>query len=130
MVILNRREATTLFGAEVIDGMLIVARSEGLHTVVITDSENGATILDGSYVYTAGLYKKVAVVDRSGAGYAYGSGLIASIIQGKTMQQAISFASANATSVISYLGTRIGILSNTEVDIMKIDISVFDKGGE
>lgn len=130
VVIINRHEATTLFGVEAIDEMLIVARSEGLHTVVITDSENGATILDGSYVYTAGLYKKVAVVDRSGAGYAYGSGLIASIIQGKTMQQAISFAAANATSVISYLGTRIGILSNTEVDIMKIDISVFDKGGE
>ncbi|MDQ5944370.1 MAG: hypothetical protein QG658_437, partial [Patescibacteria group bacterium] len=61
----------------------------------------------------------------SGAGYAYGSGLITAIMQGKTMQQAMSFAAANATSVISYLGSRVGILSNSDVDIMKVDISVF-----
>ncbi len=130
VVIMNRREAEGLFEVESIDTMLVVARGEGLHTVVITDSQNGATVLDGSYVYSSGIYKKAAVVDRSGAGYAYGSGLIAAIIQGKTMQQAMSFAAANATSVISYLGARIGILSNTDVDIMKVDISVFHEKGE
>lgn len=125
VVIVNRREAELLFDVETVDDMLVVGRAAGLHTIVITDSQNGATVLDGSYVYSAGIYKKVAVVDRSGAGYAYGSGLIAAIMQGKTMQQAMSFAAANATSVISYLGSRVGILSSTDVDIMKVDISVF-----
>lgn len=125
VVIVNMREAELLFDVETIDDMLVVGRAAGLHTIVITDSQNGATVLDGSYVYSAGIYKKVAVVDRSGAGYAYGSGLIAAIMQGKTMQQAMSFAAANATSVISYLGSRVGILSSTDVDIMKVDISVF-----
>ncbi len=125
VVIVNRREAELLFDAEKVDDMLAVGRGAGLHTIVVTDSQNGATVLDGSYVYTAGIYKKVAVVDRSGAGYAYASGLIAAIMQGKTMQQAMSFAAANATSVISYLGSRVGILSSTDVDIMKVDISVF-----
>jgi ribokinase len=125
VVIMNKREAELVFDVESVDEMLVVGRGAGLHTIVITDSQNGATVLDGSYVYSTGVYKKVAVVDRSGAGYAYGSGLITAIMQGKTMQQAMSFAAANATSVISYLGSRVGILSNSDVDIMKVDISVF-----
>lgn len=125
VVILNRHEAELLFDTELVDEMLTVGRSAGLHTIVITDSQNGAVVLDGSYQYQTGVYKKSTVVDRSGAGYAYGSGLIAAIMRGKTMQQAMSFAAANATSVISYLGSRVGILSSTDVDIMKVDISVF-----
>lgn len=124
-VIVNRREAESFFGFNDTAEMLRTARYLGLHTVVITDSQAGATILDGNYLYKSGIYKKVAVVDRSGAGYAYGSGLVAAIAMGKTMQQAMSFAAANATSVISYLGARVGILSNTDVDIMKVSISVF-----
>lgn len=128
VVVMNRYEAQTLLAKESMEAILIAARSFGLHTIVITDSQYGSTILDGNYLYTTGIYKKVIVVDRSGAGYAFGSGLISAIIQGKSMPEAISFAAANATSVISYLGTRIGILSSLEVDIMKVDISIFHKG--
>jgi ribokinase len=130
VVLVNRHEAEDFFGSADISTMLKSARASGLHTVVITDSQAGATILDGNYLYQTSIYKKVAVVDRSGAGYAYGSGLIAAIIQGKTMQEAMSFAAANATSVISYLGARVGILSSTDVDIMKVNISVFHEKGE
>lgn len=129
VVLVNRHEAEDFFGGTDISAMLKSARASGLHTVVITDSQAGAAILDGNYLYQTGIYKKVTVVDRSGAGYAYGSGLIAAIIQGKTMQEAMSFAAANATSVISYLGARVGILSGTDVDIMKVNISVFHEKG-
>jgi hypothetical protein len=42
------------------------------------------------------------------------------------MQEAMSFAAANATSVISYIGAKVGILRSVDVDIMNIDISVFE----
>jgi ribokinase len=129
-VIVNRREAEGLLGDDDTTEMLRTARRLGLHTVVITDSQSGATILDGNYLYRSGIYKKVAVVDRSGAGYAYGSGLVAAIVKGKSMQQAMSFAAANATSVVTYLGARVGILSDTDVDIMKVNISVFHEKGD
>lgn len=125
VVIINRQEGELLFGVTDIDEMMWMGREVGLHTMVITDSQRGAKVLDGNYIYSTGIYKKVAVVDRSGAGYAYGAGLIATIMQSKSIQQAMSFAGANATSVISYLGTRIGILSDTDVDIMKVDIRIF-----
>lgn len=125
VVLLNRHEAESLFGQTDTEAIFQSARAAGLHTVVVTNSDKGADILDGSYMYSTGVYKPVAVVDRTGAGYAYGAGLIAAIAKGRSMQQAMSFAAANATSVISYLGARVGILSNMDVDIMKVTIRVF-----
>ncbi len=130
VVILNHLEAEALFQEQGVRRCFKLARAAGLHTVVITEGARGSWVLDGSYVYHAPLYKKSAVVDRTGAGTAYGAGLIAAIARGKSMQEAMSFASANATSVIGYLGARAGVLRNLEVDMMKIDISIFEGESE
>lgn len=125
VVLLNESEAARLTGEESPLKALAAARAAGMHTVVITQSGCGSYVLDGNYVYQSGLYKKVTVVDRTGAGYAYGAGLIAAIIRGKAIPDAMSFAAANATSVIGYLGSRVGILTNMEVDIIPVNISIF-----
>ncbi len=125
VVLMNHTEAAQLFGTRDQDQIFQKARAKGLHTVVVTDSKHGAHMLDGSYIYSSGIYRDVAVVDRTGAGYAYGAGLIAAIAHGRSIQQAMSYAAANATSVISYLGARVGILANMDVDIMKVSIRVF-----
>ncbi|MCC7543793.1 carbohydrate kinase family protein [bacterium] len=126
VVILNQDEAELLFQVVGVKRCMKVARRAGLHTIVITEGARGSWVLDGSYLYHAPLYKKSAVVDRTGAGDAYGAGLIAAIARGKSMQEAMSFASANATSVIGYLGARAGVLRNLEVDMMDINVSIFE----
>lgn len=127
VVLLNLEEAELLTGEDQPGSAIEAARKAGLHTVVVTNSEGGSQVLDGNYLYRSGVYKKTAVVDRTGAGYAYGAGLIAAIIRGKSIPDAMSFAAANATSVVGYLGSRVGILTNMEVDMIPIKISVFHK---
>lgn len=126
VVLLNSEEFTTLLNVSNVTDGLDEARRSLWHTVVVTDSKSGSWVLDGSYLYRSGISKNVKVIDRTGAGDAYGAGLIASIIRGRSMQEAMSYAAANATSVISYIGSKVGILRSVDVDIMNISISVFE----
>jgi sugar/nucleoside kinase (ribokinase family) len=50
------------------------------------------------------------VIDRTGAGDAFGSGFISQWSQGKSLKDAIIFASANSTSVVGSIGAKTGIL--------------------
>jgi len=46
---------------------------------VMTDARNGLWVSDGKYLYKAGIYKERAVIDRTGAGDAFGSGFLSGI---------------------------------------------------
>ncbi|MGD8374317.1 MAG: carbohydrate kinase family protein [Candidatus Woesebacteria bacterium] len=78
--------------------------------VIVSDGPNGAIASDGKQIITAGMYEDVKVVDRLGAGDAFGSGFTAMIAQGKTLNDAVIFASANSTSVVTKIGAKTGIL--------------------
>lgn len=78
--------------------------------VVVTDGPNGVYVSDSDRIYKAPAYKKVKVVDRLGAGDAFGSGFIASLSQGGSVADAITLGSANATSVVQQYGAKAGIL--------------------
>jgi sugar/nucleoside kinase (ribokinase family) len=89
--------------------------------VIVTDGPKGSIACDGQHMYRAGMYRDVKVIDRTGAGDAFSSGFVAKIAQGQTIEQAMTFASANSTSVVSQLGAKAGILRpHSELDQMKI----------
>ncbi|VVC00488.1 putative sugar kinase [uncultured archaeon] len=48
----------------------------------------------------------VKVVDVTGAGDAFGSGFTAAIIKGKGIEEALRWGTANASSVVTMLGTK------------------------
>ncbi len=78
--------------------------------VVISDGPNGVTATDGKTIIEAGMYEDVPVVDRTGAGDAFGSGFVSQWSQGKSLKDSIVFASANSTSVVRSIGAKTGIL--------------------
>jgi len=65
---------------------------------------------DGETIVRAGMYQDVKVIDRTGAGDAFGSGFLSQWAQGKSLKDAIVFASANSTSVVTKIGAKPGIL--------------------
>lgn len=79
-------------------------------TVVLSDGPNGVWATDGKQLVKAGMYEDVKVIDRTGAGDAFGSGFVAMHAQGKDLATAVTFASANATSVVTEIGATKGIL--------------------
>ncbi len=77
---------------------------------VVTDGPQGVTAVGKGKVVTGGMYKDVKVVDRTGAGDAFGSGFAAMVAKGETLEKAVVFASANSTSVVTKIGATAGIL--------------------
>jgi ribokinase len=66
------------------------------------------------------------VVDRTGAGDAFGSGFVAWYALGKSLEEAITFASANATSVVTKVGATAGILhAHARVHDMPLTVTDF-----
>lgn len=120
VVQMNMDEAGTLTGHEDPHRIMGTLQRAGLHTVLVTAGPRGSYCLYNSRLYHSGLYKKVRIVDRTGAGDAYGSGFVASLIRGKTIEDSMAFAAANSTSVISYIGAKTGILRTHDVRPMKI----------
>lgn len=77
---------------------------------IVSDGPNGVVATDGTTVVRAGMYEDVKVIDRTGAGDAFGSGFLSQWAAGKSLKESVVFASANSTSVVSKIGAKAGIL--------------------
>lgn len=88
---------------------------------IVSDGPNGVVATDSKTIVEAGMYEDVPVVDRTGAGDAFGSGFLSAHAQGKSLKEAIIFASANSTSVVQFVGAKEGILhKNIELHDMPL----------
>ena len=77
---------------------------------IVSDGPNGVVATDGKTVVRAGMYEDVKVIDRTGAGDAFGSGFLSQYAQAKSLKECVIFASANSTSVVTKVGAKAGIL--------------------
>lgn len=116
LLFLNREEAARVLEVETRDiGELVRGlHALGITTVIITDGPEGSYVSDGSTVYQFGTYPEEEV-ERTGAGDAFGSGFLSAIIQGKSIPEAMQWGTANATSVVRYVGAREGLLEQRAI---------------
>lgn len=118
----NAEELATVFGGK--DLKDTVTRAADVCPYVVgTNGAAGSYAAVSGQLYQAGQYQKVKVLDRTGAGDAFGSGFIASLAKGQSVEDALSLASANATSVVSVVGAKPGILRTNRVKRMKLKIT-------
>lgn len=93
---------------------------------VVSDGPDGVVATDGRTVVRAGMYEDVRVIDRTGAGDAFGSGFLSQWVQGKSLKECVIFASANSTSVVTKIGAKTGILhSGTKLHEMPLSEKAF-----
>lgn len=109
VLLVNKDEMKQLVEGETLEE-LVRHGANLVRTVVVSDGPNGVMATDSEKIVKAGMYEDVAVIDRTGAGDAFGSGFVAWHAQGKSLEDAITFASANATSVVTKVGATAGIL--------------------
>lgn len=109
---INKEEMEQLFGTADLHTLMKKA-NQHVPIVVVTDGPKGSYVIDGKRIYKAGMYEDVKVVDRAGAGDAFCSGFVAMIAMGETVEKAVTFGSANSTSVVSKIGAKTGILRST-----------------
>ncbi len=109
VLLLNKEEAQQLVPGETSDE-LVRHLTKYCPVVIVSDGPNGVVATDSKTMIRAGMYEDVKVIDRTGAGDAFGSGFLSKWAVGKSLKEAIIFASANSTSVVTKIGAKDGIL--------------------
>jgi ribokinase len=115
VLILNKEEAITLVGKGDLLGKL---NSLGPKIVCVTDGKNGNEVYDGIHRLKAKVHQDIKVVERTGAGDAFGAGFIAGLIKNMAVEEAMQCGIANSESVIQTPGAKGGLLGFR--DLMKI----------
>lgn len=120
ILIINKEEAQMLIEGSDLEE-LARRLTNYLPVVIVSDGPNGVVATDSKTVVRAGMYEDVPVVDRTGAGDAFGSGFLSQWAQGRSLKDAIVFASANSTSVVTKIGAKAGILhTGTDLHAMPL----------
>lgn len=116
VLLTNREEAELLSGIPLNDPVVWQSSQEipGVAWWVVTDGKNGGKVMGGGKLLWYETLK-VETVEETGAGDAFGSGLVAALIYGETMEAAITWAKKQAASVVSYMGPKKGLLQLNEI---------------
>ncbi len=114
VLILNKEEAESVLsnhdGKIPLKDMLRALQHMGPEAVVITDGAKGAYGYDGKHSYRMPPMP-AKIVERTGAGDAFSTGLLAALVRGLPLQEALMWGSANSASVIEHIGPQAGLLT-------------------
>jgi ribokinase len=88
----------------------------GPQIVVVTDGPNGSyASYDYKLVQIPNYPDPAPPLDRTGAGDAFASTIVAALAQGESMDTALTWAPINSMSVVQKLGAQAGLLHKDEL---------------
>ena len=111
VVSMNQEEAAGLLGVNYANGGVAKKLHEFVKDIlIITDGPKGSIVIDGGgKEYRAGVPDS-PIIERTGAGDAFASGFVCEYMKSGSIEKAIQFATANASSVVTKFGGKEGIL--------------------
>lgn len=107
VLLLNKQEAEQLGGLEA------VAKS-GARVVAVTAEREGAAVWSGNQKLE-GKAIKVKTIEETGAGDAFGCGLVAGLVKGWDLAKSLKLGLANGAAVTEHFGPKQGLLFEPEV---------------
>lgn len=118
IVFMNREEAALVTGKDIksIKDLAFALHELGPAIVVITDGPNGAYV-SGEYkfLFVPNYPDPASPLDRTGAGDAFASTIVAALALGESLETAISWAPINSMSVVQKLGAQAGLLKIDDI---------------
>jgi len=114
LLVMNKEEAGLIVGKANVNQMLKKLQHYA-KIVIITDGKNGAYAYNGIEKYTV-IPRKIKVVETTGAGDAFASGVTAGIIKKKKFEDCLRLGQFNAESVIRAIGAKNDLLRSREAE--------------
>lgn len=111
VLIVNQEEAAGLVGGPVFDPRLfkkVALVSDGI--VAVTRGDKGAIVFDEKDRMLIADAYKIEMVDATGAGDGFGSGFIAGMARGGSLEESLKLGLANGASVVTKLGAKAGLI--------------------
>ena len=118
IVALNREEAANVTGGDIEDihGLFDRLHELGPKIAVISDGPKGSYASDGENRFGMPIYPDPKPpVERTGAGDAFTSTFVASIMQGNTVDGALQWAPISSMNVVQHVGAQAGLLGEREL---------------
>lgn len=119
VIILNREEAVLVTGGSYDDVPELLGKLHelGAKIAIVTDGPAGAYASDGHERYKMPLYPDPAPpYERTGAGDAFASTLVAALAKGHNLESALQWAPINSMSVVQKTGAQAGLLNEHELE--------------
>lgn len=119
VIILNREEAALVTGGNHGDIHDLLSRLHelGAKIAVVTDGPAGAYASDSQNRWKMPLYPDPAPpVERTGAGDAFASTLVAALAMGHDLESALQWAPINSMSVVQKVGAQAGLLNQHDLE--------------
>ncbi len=127
ILFLNKEEALAFTGTVDMRDALKLLSKAGAKIVCITDGKNGCLATDGKSIYHCPI-AEATVVDTTGAGDAFGTGVTWGILSGKDLPIALRAGTINAMSVVGSVGAQSGLLTlpemQSKLDSISLNLSV------
>ncbi|MBP6882573.1 MAG: carbohydrate kinase family protein [Candidatus Levybacteria bacterium] len=117
LLFVNKEEAISIVGEH--ERELDLVRSllhKGVKIPVVTDGERGAYSVDEAGKFFHLDSKKATVVERTGAGDAFASGLLAAHILKKPIREAMEWGMYNSVGAIGSVGAQTGLLHRERME--------------
>lgn len=118
VVVMNREEAVEVTDGDYNDlhGLFAAFHEMGSDIVVITDGPNGSyASFDGRAVTIPNFPDVAPPLDRTGAGDAFASTIIAALALGETMETALTWAPINSMNVVQAIGAQRGLQTHDQI---------------
>lgn len=128
LLLVNKQEALAFTKANTIEDAISILIDAGVANVAITDGKNGSVASDGTDVYRCPVVSGTTIVDTTGAGDAFGTGVTWGLLSGLSLPEALKAGSINGASVVSAIGAQTALLTDTEIkkrlESCDLDVSV------
>ena len=115
IIIPNEHEAAIITGYENEEDALKALYDDGKRNIIITLGSKGCIYNDGKEIKSQTSFK-VKAIDSTAAGDSFIGGYCSVLCEGKTMEEAIRFATAVSAITVSRAGASVSIPTRTEVD--------------
>lgn len=118
LVVMNREEAVEVTGGDYNDlrGLFAKFHELGPEIVVITDGKNGSYASFDDRAVVMPNYPDIAPpFERTGAGDAFASTIVAALALGESMETALTWAPINSMNVVQKLGAQAGLQTRDEL---------------
>lgn len=115
LLLLNREEALEFTGAADVDAAIALLLSAGVKIACVTDGARGSVASDGKVSVHCSTLQNAEIVDTTGAGDAFGTGMTWALAQGYDLPTSLRTGTINSTSVLGAVGAQAGLLTDTEI---------------
>lgn len=115
LFIVNKDEAKKILGYDTEDSVTVKKLLKevldlGPQKVIITDGAKGSYGTDGNRYYKLDVFP-AKLVEMTGSGDAYASGVLAGLFYGKELPEAMCWGAANGAAVVEEIGPQAGLLT-------------------